>query len=330
MWANSRNSAIIVAHDDGSLCIHRLQGEVEEKPERVGNYKNEPRTVAVRMAQMFDQAGTPRDIDLCIPSAAVLRSCVAMPKTSRRNLAAALRYELSRLSPVDPRELYFDYNVSAHVSPAKSQSVELRIARRGEVDELVELCHVARLSIASIGFGGDPRSADIQLFPVDKLAFARAAWRQWKGVLLVCLLLLLGIGLLLAAYVRHAEFGETLANEVTIERQSAAAVERLQQRTLEALKDCQFLALQKQTPPFVSVLADLSRVLPDNTWITDLTLNGKKLQISGYSASAADLINAFGKSGRFASAQFTGPLTRDARSTTERFDISMEVRQLPR
>jgi general secretion pathway protein L len=283
---------------------------------------------ATRLAGALDLPDAPREISLSFPESALLRARVALPKTSRRYLVQALRYELTRLSPLDPQEVYFDF-VANPEAGAKHQRVELRIAKRAEIDAAVRLCHDAALGVASIGFEGDARPADWRLFPVDRLAFARTLWRQWNIAILAGISLVLGFALLVAAYVRHVEMGQELETQLATAQERAAIVERLEEKARIAEAEDRFLESQKRTPMFAAVLAELSRTLPDGTWITQLAMDGGKLQLQGNSQAASNLIGLMDKSKVFANAQFTAPLTQDARSNVEHFDLSVDVRQRP-
>jgi general secretion pathway protein L len=281
------------------------------------------------LAATQEETGVIRDVSLSFPEAAVLRARVVMPKTSRRNLVQALRYELARLSPLDPREVYFDF-VANPEAGAKHQNVELRIVKRAEIDEAIRLCHDAGLGVASIGFEGDARLADWRLFPVDRLAFARTLWRRWNIAMLASLALALGLVLLVAAYGRHVEMGQELETQLAITQGRAAVVQRLEEKARIAEAEGRFLESRKQAPMLVAIVAGLSRTLPDGTWVTQLTMDGGKLQLQGYSQAASNLIGLLDKSNLFANAQFTAPLTQDARSNVERFDLSVDVRPVPR
>lgn len=87
------------------------------------------------------------------------------------------------------------------------------------------------------------------------------------------------------------------------------------------------LAAKKHLAPVVvDVLDKLSSVLPDNTYLTDLSLEAGQLQISGVSADAASLVPLLEGSGYFKNALFYAPTTRMS-GTTDRFSIEAQVVQ---
>jgi general secretion pathway protein L len=69
------------------------------------------------------------------------------------------------------------------------------------------------------------------------------------------------------------------------------------------------------------VLDELSALLPDNTYLTDLSLEAGRLRLTGVSANAAELVPLLEGSGHFKNAAFYAPTTRIVGGTTDRFSI---------
>jgi general secretion pathway protein L len=81
-----------------------------------------------------------------------------------------------------------------------------------------------------------------------------------------------------------------------------------------------------QTPASVIVLETLSKVLPDNTYVTELHLTGNKLQIAGITTDAPSLIPLIEQSSHFTRATFYAPTTRSPSDPGERFHIEAQVK----
>jgi general secretion pathway protein L len=79
------------------------------------------------------------------------------------------------------------------------------------------------------------------------------------------------------------------------------------------------------TPASVIVLEALSRVLPDNTYVTELHLAGNKLQIAGITRDAPSLIPLIEQSQHFTRATFYAPTTRSPSDPGERFHIEARI-----
>jgi len=75
----------------------------------------------------------------------------------------------------------------------------------------------------------------------------------------------------------------------------------------------------------VDVINALSKVLPNDTWVSYLRYNNKNLQLTGQSANASSLIALLEKLSYFQNVKFVSTVTKDRRTGLERFQISIDV-----
>ena len=76
----------------------------------------------------------------------------------------------------------------------------------------------------------------------------------------------------------------------------------------------------------LAALDELSRVLPDHTFLTDARIADGKATISGFSADAAPLVRIIDQSPIFSGAALTAPITPDGNERKERFTITFNIR----
>ena len=72
----------------------------------------------------------------------------------------------------------------------------------------------------------------------------------------------------------------------------------------------------------VLLLDDLTRRLPDDTWLERLSFARGEVSLSGQSAQAAKLLEILQESKLLRSSALSGPIQPDARSGKDRFNIT--------
>ena len=82
---------------------------------------------------------------------------------------------------------------------------------------------------------------------------------------------------------------------------------------------------KREVPASVLVLDEVSRILPDDSYVTELRIEGDKLSIIGVSRDAALLIPIIEKSQQFTAAKFFAPTTRSPSDPGERFHIEAKI-----
>ncbi len=75
----------------------------------------------------------------------------------------------------------------------------------------------------------------------------------------------------------------------------------------------------------VELLNELTRILPDDTWLSMLEVSGSKLRVQGESGSASSLIGLIEESDLFHDPGFASPITRNRRTGLDRFVLEAEI-----
>jgi general secretion pathway protein L len=78
---------------------------------------------------------------------------------------------------------------------------------------------------------------------------------------------------------------------------------------------------KREAPSTVLILEELSKILPDHTYVTELRIEGNKLQLIGITRDAPSLIGLIEQAGHFKQATFFAPTTRAASNVGDRFSI---------
>jgi general secretion pathway protein L len=82
---------------------------------------------------------------------------------------------------------------------------------------------------------------------------------------------------------------------------------------------------KQETAATVIVLEALSAILPDHTYVTELRVEGNRLQVIGVTQDAPGLIRLIEQSPHFTRATFFAPTTRSPTDPGERFHIEARI-----
>jgi general secretion pathway protein L len=73
------------------------------------------------------------------------------------------------------------------------------------------------------------------------------------------------------------------------------------------------------------LLATLTRLIPDDAYLSEMTINGDHVRLVGAANSATALLTLIAQSPGFRGAAFESPIVQDPRLNRERFDITAGI-----
>ncbi|HEX3096505.1 MAG TPA: pilus assembly protein PilM [Usitatibacter sp.] len=286
---------------------------------------------------LLQRAGETRDrvrVRLARGEALVRR--VAMPMATEENLRQVLAFEMDRLTPFRAEDVYFDYRVVSRDAAAGRLSVAIAVARREVVDALLARLRALGANVQGVSVQEDPSGAaqPLDLLPSEQrgereTSRDRLVQRSLVGAVIVLLLFALGIPLW-----RKRETVVMVMPMVEKARVQAEATSRLSGQLERQVNDYNFLLAKKYaTWPVLAYVEEISRLLPDNTWVQQLevrtTGKTREVQISGETTSSSKLIEIFEQSKLLQNATPRGTVTRGSTPNSERFMIAAETRPRP-
>ena len=264
-------------------------------------------------------------IEILMRSDQVLFRTMDFPRQATDFLHGMIRAQIDRLTPWPASEAVFGITQAV---PADNERIALTLAATSKqrIDPLIRLA--ADFGAASLAGLVEVPEAGSGLEPVK--VFDRPitnAAGTISDVPRVLRLALLGVGLATVTSLAAATYAGMALDAEQQELQQRIAQRRAALRfnpesgSAEAL-----LAKRKQTSPSsVMVIENLSRALPDTTYVTELRVEGDKMQVVGLTQDAPSLIRLLEQSPQFARATFFAPTTRGQGDTGERFHIEAHV-----
>jgi general secretion pathway protein L len=247
-----------------------------------------------------------------------------LPAAARDDLQQVLRFEMDHLTPFSADEVYFAQRVLHSDASNRRISVELQLAPKRVVEQAIETARrfgvvPSRIELAEARAKGEA----LDLLPGAPRESAREGRLHRALGLLALVLAVIAVGIPLQR--QRATVAELEAQVATAQanaEESLALREQLDQLTRSA----QFLVAEKTRRAMMTeVLAELTRLLPDQAHIVQLQLQDGTVQLHGFAATASDLIGLLDQSPLFNTPEFRSPVTQDPRSGTERFHVSVEL-----
>lgn len=277
-------------------------------------------------------AGKTHQLALCLPADKVLRKQIRLPLAVEENLRQALTFELDRQTPFRPEQVYFDYRIADRLPAAQQLLVELVVIPR----EIVER-HVRQAAELGLPVGAAVLADDLleegrppMNFLPALTSHERSRQRLWTNLAFLALTLTLLAGALALPLWQKRATAIQLNAKMEEARQASRRTEALRDRLDALVAEYNFTASQKaaQLPTF-TLVNQLSRLLPDDTWVSQFDVTGNEVQIQGETGSSSKLMELAENSGFLREAGYKSPLTQIPGTTLERFHIAAKSKPLP-
>ena len=326
---SGRGERLLLAIDASGAAqlVHAAGG----RRETLGSLDGTPGAIAAMRAVLaqprWRRLAAAGAVSIELPAALALRTETTLPVAAEGSLREVLSFDLDRRTPFKSADVYFDGRVLARDTKAGVLRVDLAVVAREWVDDALAAARELGLSPERV----ELRDADAaEPLPHNLVPPPRRPPRRRTGDLVIAglaaMTMLLGVAALgIPVYRAHAAAG-ALAGEVAEAKRAAAATAAVQKEIEAARQEVSMLAERKRRQPTVSeTLLVLTRLLPDDAWLSDLRISGAELQLLGVAASASDLIGLLDRSKRFTDANFRASLMLDARLNRERFSIGARI-----
>lgn len=268
---------------------------------------------------------------------------ISVPRQARDKLRSILELDIERVTPFRRDELYFDHTVSAVSGPDGRIDVMQIMAERSLVDSLVAQARAQGVEPGLV----DCWSADgASPLPVNLLGSAagkqpqKSAPRSSLTWALAALVLALAAGAALLDFDRYEAALARLETDILASQKEEVRLRRSREGLLGAQSAAaQLLQRKQQQGAVVTILEDITRRLPNDSWLTSLRIEGGTIDMTGYSKSATTLVTTFQKSVsrdgpgalpvELSAPQLTSPVTFDLARDREQFSLRLNVGKAP-
>jgi general secretion pathway protein L len=266
---------------------------------------------------------------LLLPAATALQRRLLLPAAAAERLRDVVGFEVDRQTPFTADSVRFDARL---------------LGRRtdGQLDTELVVVPRARFDAALAGLGGlvgslagvDASDASglplgVNLLPAELRRNRRDAMGVWNWVLGA--LALLGVA---AAFWQildnRRESADAFSRRVEAQALQARSVAAERQQLIDIVEGAAFLDRARSArPTTIEILDELSRRLPDSTYLEKVGIEGDRLLLIGLSPEASSLVGRMEGSQLWRAPALSGALQPDPRTRLDRFSMTAELATAP-
>jgi general secretion pathway protein L len=314
----------LVEEMDGTFSVHAPgQDAARAAPERIRIVDGQ--VVASGPGNLAARLKSSRAELILQPNSFVFRP-LELPRRASEFLDGIVRAQIDRLTPWSAESAAFGWSPPADIANDRILVTVAATARALVAPLVGAIANLGADSIvvSTLAPGADSGPVAIKVFDqrVRGALELRRVRRALAAVLLAAALL---AGAALAAQIGIG--GELEARQADVSRRIAAH-RALIRAGRDTARNSALAALEKhrhEIPSSVIVLEALSRILPDHTYVTELRIQGDKMQVVGVTRDAPSLIRLIEQSSHFTRATFFAPTTRSPSEPGEHFHIEAQI-----
>lgn len=261
------------------------------------------------------------------------RRTVDLPMSVEGRLQQVLGFELDRLTPLRPSELYYDFHVVERNNSAGTCRVELVAAPKTRVAPLLDAAAKRNITVSRLLLS----SADADT-PLDLLSPSRAQAgevatnRNWINWALAGLCAALALALVIFPLWQMRQQVIDLQPIEAKAKTDAEAASILQRQLEKQIGEYNLPLSRKHASPLaIQVLEELSKRLPDDTWVQTLEIHAvpnqktaREVVLQGETGSGGKIMQILQESALLKDPTFKSTMTRVSPSA-ERFHIAAEL-----
>jgi len=252
------------------------------------------------------------------------------PAAAAERLRDVVSFEIDRQTPFSADSAAFDARVLGRRATDGQLGVELVAVPLAAMQPRLE----ALGGIASTLSGVDLADASgtplgVNLLPPAMRRHRADPWAMWHWVFGAVALLALGVALWQVLDNRRAA-ADRFEAEVNAQTAKARSAAQRRQQLVDAVEGQAYLdQMRRGRPSAIEVLDELTRRLPDTTYLEKVAIENDKLTVIGLSNEASSLVGRLEGAKLWRAPALAGALQSDPRSGKDRFTLTADLSIVP-
>jgi general secretion pathway protein L len=253
------------------------------------------------------------------PKSRLLCKRLSLPFAAGRDLPSALSLAIDRETPFECSEVCWGYRVLHADKKSGLVDIELVLVPRQSVAPAMRVIHDAGVRVSALDMD-TPGVAYIWIDGIDPRSWLRSQRRLAPVALAALALLLMAIVTPFAVQQLRLYLADRAISAARLPAQEAATMRRSITERVAAMK--YFGRTHQAGGSALATLAAVTSALPDDSFLTALSLHGGRLTMTGSSEQAAKLIAALSRSAAFREPNFDSSIVAESDAGLESFTIS--------
>lgn len=281
-----------------------------------------PETIPAELTLAREQSNR-----VCIfvcPRSAFVRQ-VEVPFAVLPHLDSAIALQLPKLLPLDANELLTDFEVAASDPTNRTASIDLVALKKADVNPLLERLRAWGLQIVSTHLGEPAASTHRFRFAADG-AFGRSIKLRRSDRILIGVAAILGLACASAAATESYRSQVSLQRAKAETRAPASAAMAHRQALLGRLEPFVALAQLEAEPSATALVAELTMLVPQNTWLTTLELKDRHVRLVGVSPNSGNVVKLISSSLLLSNIALRSSTSLGIGTGLDRFELTADLK----
>jgi general secretion pathway protein L len=256
----------------------------------------------------------------------ILCKQLSLPVAAESNLSQVIAFEMDRQTPFKASEVYYDWQIIEREAGGQLRMKLFLVPRQG-VDEALQTLSTRGFKVGGVDALDGDKPLGLNMLPVAvrQRVVNRKARANYALALVV--LALIAVVMAQSLYLRKHQVDE-LQDAISSVQGEARSVMKIKEEIRDSSEAAGFLASRRaESPLAIELLADITQLLPDNTYLDRLVIGRETVQLQGKSQNAQQLIELVNGSELLDNAAFRGSTRLDARTGLEIFEVNAEIDQ---
>jgi len=255
----------------------------------------------------------------------VLRRGLLLPAAAAEHLRDVVGFEVDRQTPFAAGAVRFDARLLQRRADGQLEAELVAVPRPAFEEAVAALGGLAASLVGVDASDAQGRPLGVNLLPLEHRRNRPNPLRTWNLALATVALLAL-VACAWQVLDNRRQAAAAFAAQVEVRANQARTVAMRRQRLVDVVEGAAFLDRTRASlPTAVEVMDEVSRRLPDNTYLEKLSIEGHQLLLIGLSPEASSLVAKMEGSGLWKSPALSGALQPDPRSRRDRFSLTAEL-----